>query len=96
MGITSENVARRYGVDRKMQDEYALLSHTRANEALAAGRFEAEIVPIEYTVYDNETGKTSQVRVAADDTIRPNVTLEKLAKLKPAFLEDGGSTAGNS
>ncbi|RKK91447.1 3-ketoacyl-CoA thiolase 1, peroxisomal [Fusarium oxysporum] len=96
MGITSENVARRYGVDRKMQDEYALLSHTRANEALAAGRFEAEIVPIEYTVYDNETGNTSQVRVAADDTIRPNVTLEKLAKLKPAFLEDGGSTAGNS
>lgn len=96
MGITSENVARRYGVDRKMQDEYALLSHTRANEALAAGRFEAEIVQIEYTVYDNETGNTSQVRVAADDTIRPNVTLEKLAKLKPAFLEDGGSTAGNS
>ncbi|KAF5563758.1 acetyl acyltransferase [Fusarium phyllophilum] len=96
MGITSENVATRYGVDRKMQDDYALLSHTRANEALAAGRFEAEIVPIEYTAYDKETGETSQVRVAADDTIRPNVTLERLAKLKPAFLEDGGSTAGNS
>ncbi|QGI81293.1 hypothetical protein CEK25_008022 [Fusarium fujikuroi] len=96
MGITSENVARRYGVDRKTQDEYALLSHTRANEALAAGRFDAEIVPIEYPAYDNEAGETSQIRVAADDTIRPNVTLEKLAKLKPAFLEDGGSTAGNS
>ncbi|VZI19791.1 unnamed protein product [Fusarium fujikuroi] len=96
MGITSENVARRYGVDRKMQDEYALLSHTRANEALESGGFDAEIVPIEYTAYDNGTGEASRVRVAADDTIRPNVTLEKLAKLKPAFLEDGGSTAGNS
>ncbi|KAG9503388.1 hypothetical protein J7337_006233 [Fusarium musae] len=96
MGITSENVAKRYGVDRKMQDDYALLSHTRANDALAAGRFEEEIVPIEYTAYNSETGETSQVRVAADDTIRPNVTLEKLAKIKPAFLEDGGSTAGNS
>ncbi|KAF4495756.1 acetyl- acyltransferase [Fusarium agapanthi] len=96
MGITSENVARRYGVDRKMQDEYALLSHTRANDALTAGRFEAEIMPIEYTAYDSEIGGTSQVRVAVDDTIRPNVTLDKLAKLKPAFLDDGGSTAGNS
>ncbi|KAI1013215.1 hypothetical protein LB503_001318 [Fusarium chuoi] len=96
MGITSENVAKRYGVDRKTQDEYALLSHDRANEALAAGRFEVEIVPIDYTAYNSETGETSQVRVAADDTIRPNVTLDKLAKLKPAFLEDGGSTAGNS
>ncbi|KAF5627044.1 acetyl acyltransferase [Fusarium sp. NRRL 52700] len=96
MGITSENVARRYGINRTMQDEYALLSHTRANDALAAGRFEAEIVPIEYTAYDNATEETSQVRVAADDTIRPNVTLDRLAKLKPAFLEDGGSTAGNS
>lgn len=96
MGITSENVAKRYGVDRKMQDDYALLSHTRANDALAAGRFEEEIVPIEYTAYNSETGETSHVRVAADETIRPNVTLEKLAKLKPAFLEDGGSTAGNS
>lgn len=96
MGITSENIARRYGVDRKTQDEYALLSHTRANEALESGGFDAEIGPIEYTAYDNETGEASRVRVAADDTIRPNVTLEKLAKLKPAFLEDGGSTAGNS
>ncbi|KAF4335862.1 acetyl acyltransferase [Fusarium beomiforme] len=96
MGITSENVARRYGVDRKMQDEYALLSHTRANEALATGRFEAEIVPIEYATYDSETGETSQIRVTSDDTIRPNVTLDKLAKLKPAFLDNGCSTAGNS
>ncbi|KAF9770836.1 hypothetical protein IL306_011547 [Fusarium sp. DS 682] len=96
MGITSENVAKRYSVDRKMQDEYALLSYTRANEALAAGRFESEIVPIEYTAYNTDSGETSQIRVASDDTIRPNVTLDKLTKLKPAFLDDGYSTAGNS
>ncbi|KAH6676994.1 Thiolase, N-terminal domain-containing protein [Plectosphaerella plurivora] len=94
MGITSENVARRYNITREMQDDYALLSHTRANDALSAGRFASEIVPVEYDVFNGE--EKTKVRVEADETIRPGVTLEKLAKLKPAFIEDGGSTAGNS
>jgi acetyl-CoA acyltransferase 1 len=94
MGITSENVAQRYNITRAMQDEFALLSHTKANEALAAGRFASEIVPVEYDIFDGE--QKTRMRVEADETIRPGVTLEKLAKLKPSFMENGGSTAGNS
>lgn len=96
MGITSENVASRYRIDRQMQDEFAILSHTRAYDAQAQGRFIPEIVPVEYEAADGETGKKVTARVEADDTIRLNVTREKLAKLKPAFIENGGSTAGNS
>ncbi|KAJ1329860.1 acetyl-CoA acyltransferase 1 [Microdochium nivale] len=97
MGITSENVAKRYGVSRQMQDEFALLSHTRAAEARAAGRFLDETVAVEYNIHARDgTGKTTTVRVEEDDTIRPGVTMEKLAKLKPAFADDGASTAGNS
>lgn len=97
MGITSENVATRYGIDRKAQDEYALLSHTRANQAQAKGRFASEIVPVEYRIVSDELdGQNTTVRVEVDDTIRPGVTFEKLAKLKPAFIDNGGSAAGNS
>jgi acetyl-CoA acyltransferase 1 len=96
MGITSENVASRYKISRQMQDEFALLSHTRANEARDAGRFVAEIVPVEYTARNADTGVATTVRIQEDDTIRSGVTLEKLAKLKPAFTDDGASTAGNS
>ncbi|RHZ53603.1 hypothetical protein CDV55_103239 [Aspergillus turcosus] len=96
MGITSENIASRYKISRQMQDEFALLSHTRANEARDAGRFVAEIVPVEYTARNADTGVATTVRIQEDDTIRPGVTLDKLAKLKPAFRDDGASTAGNS
>ncbi|KAH7134428.1 Thiolase, N-terminal domain-containing protein [Dactylonectria macrodidyma] len=96
MGITSENVATRYGISRRMQDEFALTSHTRAFHAQSTGRFDSEIVPIEVVTANSETGEQTRVRVEVDDTIRPNVTLEKLAKLKPAFIDNGGSTAGNS
>ncbi|KAF5017781.1 hypothetical protein F66182_10266 [Fusarium sp. NRRL 66182] len=96
MGITSENVAARYKVSRTMQDEFALLSHTRANHARATGRFASEIVPVEYATFNDQDRSTGQTEVDSDDTIRPNVTLEKLAQLKPAFIEGGGSTAGNS
>ncbi|KAK0390075.1 hypothetical protein NLU13_3648 [Sarocladium strictum] len=99
MGITSENVAARYGVSRSAQDDFALLSHTRANQAQAEGRFVSEIVPVKYEVLtEGENGGDQKVtvEVTKDDTIRPGVTLEKLAKLKPAFIENGGSTAGNS
>lgn len=96
MGITSENVATRYGITRKMQDEFALISHTRASRAQSSGYFSSETVPIEYKTFDADEGKETLVRVSNDDTIRPGVTAEKLAKLKPAFIEKGGSTAGNS
>lgn len=96
MGITSENVARRYGITRQMQDDYALTSHTRASEAQASGRFDSEIVPIEYDVVHEPDVSPVTMRIDKDDSIRPGVTKERLAKLKPAFLESGSSTAGNS
>lgn len=96
MGITSENVASRYGVSREDQDQYALMSHERANKAQAEGLFEKEIAAVPYEYQDPESGEKIRVTIDKDDTIRPGVTKEKLAKLKPAFIENGGSTAGNS
>ncbi|KAI0801291.1 thiolase [Fomes fomentarius] len=86
MGWTSEMVARAYNVSREKQDEYALISHTRAARSVSSGIFAEEILPIELrgTV------------VSVDDTVRPGVSLESLAKLKPVFMEDGSSTAGNA
>ncbi|KAI1797877.1 thiolase [Ganoderma leucocontextum] len=86
MGWTSEMVARAYNVSRQKQDEYALISHTRASKAVSEGIFAEEILPVELR----------GAVVSVDDTVRPGVTLESLAKLKPVFLEDGASTAGNS
>ncbi|PON24577.1 3-ketoacyl-CoA thiolase [Trichoderma gamsii] len=91
MGITSENIARRYGISRADQDAFALVSHTKAAKAQAEGRFKDEIVPVELL---SDTGDV--IAVIEDDGIRPNASLEQLAKLKPAFLPDGASTAGNS
>ncbi|OJT12940.1 3-ketoacyl-CoA thiolase, peroxisomal [Trametes pubescens] len=86
MGWTSEMVARAYNVSRQKQDEYALISHTRAAKSVKSGIFSEEIIPIE----------VRGAVISVDDTVRPGVTLESLAGLKPAFLEDGASTAGNS
>ncbi|THV04914.1 3-ketoacyl-CoA thiolase [Dendrothele bispora CBS 962.96] len=88
MGWTSEMVAEHYKVSRAKQDEYALISHTRANQALAAGVFADEILPI--TIRGNT--------VTTDDTIRPGVTAESLANLKPVFPKWGeaSTTAGNA
>jgi acetyl-CoA acyltransferase 1 len=96
MGITSENVATRYRISRQMQDEFALLSHTRANDARDAGRFVAELASVEYTIFNDEMEAIDTIRIQEDDTIRPGVTLEKLKKLKAVFGESGASTAGNS
>jgi acetyl-CoA acyltransferase 1 len=96
MGHTSENVAERYGVTRQDQDTYAVRSHKRAVEAQNAGLFNEEIEPVTFEKLDEETGEVTMVTVERDDTIRQGVTLEKLASLKPAFKENGGSTAGNS
>ncbi|KAF4622841.1 hypothetical protein D9613_001841 [Agrocybe pediades] len=88
MGWTSEMVAQTYKVPRKVQDEYAYISHTRASKALSEGIFADEIIPVELR----------GTIVSVDDTIRPGVTLEGLAKLKPAFPQwgEGSTTAGNA
>ncbi|KAK8097832.1 uncharacterized protein PG998_013318 [Apiospora kogelbergensis] len=101
MGLTSENVAARYGVGRREQDEFAVESHRRAARAQAEGFFDREIVKVntrfqEVDKQGNKVGEERQVEVAKDDGIRAGATLEALAKLKPAFQADGTSTAGNS
>ncbi|EFK39174.1 MULTISPECIES: acetyl-CoA C-acetyltransferase [Peptoniphilus] len=92
MGITAENVAEKYGITREMQDELACRSQNNASKARAEGRFKDEIVPVEVK------GRKGKVTVVEDDEfIRDGVTVESLAKLKPAFKKDGGTvTAGNA
>jgi acetyl-CoA C-acetyltransferase len=89
MGETAENVAAKYRIARKAQDEFALRSHQRALAAQEGGRYRAELVPV--TV----PGKQPVV-VERDEGPRADTSLEKLAKLKPVFREGGSVTAGNS
>lgn len=92
MGITAENVAEKYGITREMQDELATRSQNNAERARKEGRFKDEIVPVE--VKDRKGNVTV---VDTDEHIRDGVTMEGLAKLKPAFKKDGGTvTAGNA
>lgn len=100
MGLTAEIVADRYKVSREAQDEFALISQQRTAAAQAADKFADEIVPmsVPMEVKDKTTGETSQrdVTVTRDECNRPDTTIEGLAKLKPAFKEDGTVTAGNA
>ncbi|KAF2244267.1 3-ketoacyl-CoA thiolase B [Trematosphaeria pertusa] len=97
MGITSENVAERYGVSRADQDAFAAESQQRAARAQASGFFDVEIVPIKTRWLDPEVPENEkEITVTKDDGIRPNTTVEKLATMKPAFKENGTGTAGNS
>ncbi|KAF3042408.1 hypothetical protein E8E12_007934 [Didymella heteroderae] len=97
MGITSENVASRYGVSRADQDAFACESQQRAAKAQKSGFFDEEIVPVTTRWIEPETPENvKSVTVTKDDGIRPTTTLEKLAAMKPAFKSDGTSTAGNS
>jgi acetyl-CoA acyltransferase 1 len=96
MGITSENVASKYNVTRQEQDELAVRSHQRAAAAIKSGKFKAEIVPVETTVKDPKTGEERKVVVDTDSGVRANTNFEGLQKLKPAFKENGTTTAGNS
>ena len=91
MGETAENVAERYEVSREEQDAFALESHKRAVAAAEAGRFDDEIVTV-----DVAQPKGDPVTIHADEGPRPDTSLEKLAKLRPAFREGGTVTAGNS
>jgi 3-oxoadipyl-CoA thiolase len=91
MGETAEIVGRDYGVSREDQDAFALESHRRAVAARDEGRFKDEIVPVEVP-----QRRGDPVVVDQDEPPRPDTTLERLAKLKPAFVGDGTVTAGNS
>jgi acetyl-CoA acyltransferase len=90
-GISAEMVADKWGISREQLDEFSYESHRRAAEATEAGRFEAEIVPVEVTAEDG-----SPVTMTVDEGIRRDTSVEKLAALKPAFKVDGRITAGNS
>jgi len=91
MGETAENVAERWQISREEQDEFAFHSQQKAAAAIAAGRFDAEIVPV--PVPGRQGGVTL---VDRDEHPRPDVTLEKLARLPPVFRKGGSVTAGNS
>ena len=95
MGITSENVATKYGIPRAAQDALAAQSHARAAAARSSGRFKAEIVPVR-TINKDANGEVREVTISEDDGIRPGVTAEQLSKLQPAFKKGGCTTAGNS
>ncbi|KAF8402058.1 hypothetical protein HHK36_013010 [Tetracentron sinense] len=96
MGITSENVAHRYGVTRQEQDQAAVESHRRAAAATASGKFKDEIIPVATKIVDPKTGEEEPVTIFVDDGIRPNTSMSDLTRLKPAFKKDGTTTAGNS
>ncbi|MDR5701327.1 acetyl-CoA C-acetyltransferase [Agromyces aerolatus] len=91
MGASTERVNGRYGIERAEQDEIAAASHVRAGEAQAEGLFADEIVAVEIP-----QRKGDPVVVDADQGVRPDSTVEVLAKLRPAFSADGTITAGNS
>ena len=90
MGITAENVAKKYGLTREMQDKFSYKSQVRAIEAVDSGRFKDEIVPIEIK------GKKGTVVFDTDEYTNRTTNLEKLSKLRPAFKSDGTVTAGNA
>ena len=90
MGTTAENVAKRFDVSRRDQDEFAASSQQKAEAAQKAGRFKDEIAPIEIV------GKKGTVSFDADEFIRHGTTAEALGELKPAFSKDGTVTAGNA
>jgi acetyl-CoA acyltransferase len=98
MGLTAERVADEFEVSRQAQDEFALRSHQRAAAAYAKGSFQGEILPIEIEeVAAGESGPERQTFILdRDEHLRPDTTLEGLAKLKPVFMQGGTVTAGNS
>jgi len=89
MAQTSDNLAKRYGISREAQDDYAMRSHTAGTERTKSGRFAEEIVPVEIA------GKVP-VKIDTDEHPRPETTLEGLAKLKTPFRDPGTVTAGNA
>jgi acetyl-CoA acyltransferase len=98
MGLTAERVAEQYEVTRQAQDEFAYHSHRKAAEAVAAGRFDEQMLPIEFEEVTPEDGgqRRRSRRLDKDEHLRAETTVEGLAKLKPVFKDKGTVTAGNS
>jgi acetyl-CoA C-acetyltransferase len=101
MGLTAENVAERCKVSREAQDEWALISQTRAVDARGSGHFDSEIVPVTVAAHRDVDKEGNEIDVpetvvTQDDGPRPGTTMEGLAALKPAFKPDGTVTAGNA
>ena len=92
MGVTSENVAERYGVTREEQDQMAYESHMKASKAMK--KLMQEITPYKTIIKDKE-GNEKEILVDHDDGVRPSTSLAGLKKLKPAFKKTGSTTAGN-
>jgi acetyl-CoA C-acetyltransferase len=91
MGVTAENVADRFGITRDEMDALALQSHQRAARAQAEGRFQGQIAPVQIVT------RKGTVSFEVDEHVKPDTTLEALAKMKPAFRKEGGRvTAGNA
>jgi acetyl-CoA acyltransferase len=98
MGLTAENVAREHKVSREDQDAFAYRSHQRALKALAEGRFDGQIVPLEVELSELAGGKavSRAISFSRDEGPRADTSAEALAKLRPAFSPTGSVTAGNS
>ncbi|HTZ65361.1 MAG TPA: acetyl-CoA C-acyltransferase [Solirubrobacteraceae bacterium] len=101
MGMTAENVAERCNVSREAQDEWALISQTRAVESVANGHFDKEIVPVTVPAHKDLDKAGNEIDVpetvvSKDDGPRPGTTMDKLAALPPVFKEGGTVTAGNA
>lgn len=99
MGLTAEEVAKKYNISRDKQDEFAYNSHRKALEAINSGRFREEIVPVrveEVYLDENNKRKTKTYTVDTDEGPRADTSLDALAKLKPVFAQGGTVTAGNA
>lgn len=99
MGLTAEEVAKKYGISREDQDAFALRSHQKAVAAISEGKFNDEIVPVETFVFTSENGGPvvkMKVLFGTDEGPRRDTSLEALAKLRPAFSPTGTVTAGSS
>jgi len=99
MGLTAEEVAKKYNISREKQDDFAYNSHRKALDAIQSGKFKEEIVPVHVTeVYldENEKKQQREFVVDTDEGPRADTSLDALAKLKPVFAQGGTVTAGNS
>ncbi|HTD25112.1 MAG TPA: acetyl-CoA C-acyltransferase [Terriglobales bacterium] len=98
MGLTAERLAKRFGISRQEADEFSLNSHKKALAAIAAGKFDEEIVPVpvSFTTPNGSKPKRIDIQFKMDEGPRADTTLDALAALKPAFHVNGITTAGNS
>ncbi|MFS1511261.1 acetyl-CoA C-acyltransferase [Chengkuizengella sp. SCS-71B] len=99
MGVTAENVAKKYDINREKQDAFAVRSHQKAASAINEGKFKEEIVPVSVTQsFINKSGKQEETSflLETDEGVRPDSSIDVLSRLKPAFFTKGTVTAGNS